>query len=156
MATKIATKKVHTKGVLFTFVDGETRDVLLSDLPKELIERAALHGLSQKCGDSYSGIQSLSEAKEQFKAVYDALKVGEWNRKGGGVGGLWVDALAKATGKDVEAAQAAWDKASEEKRKALKKHPDVVAAHAKLVAAKKAKAAKASTGDADSLNELFD
>jgi len=133
MATKIAGKTQGANFVRFNFVDGAEQIVYLNDLPEDMVQRAAVHGLAQKLGDSYSGAESLATAKEAFYASLASIEQGSWNRAGGGsTGGLWVEALAEATGKEYALCLAKWNEMDEATRKATKKHPTVKLAHAKM------------------------
>lgn len=93
--------------------------VLLSDLSKDMLARLALHGLSQKIGDSYAG---AADAENPTQYIKDAIREtiqqvvnGEWRvtSPGGIRVSLLARALARATGKTVEEAQAVVDHYSE-------------------------------------------
>ena len=92
--TSIATKSVaeDRSGVTFSFAGQDEPLVLsLSDLSEEMVINLALHGLSQKAGDSYSGEKDPVVARS---------KVGT-----GRISDL-AAALARATGKTIEQAVA--------------------------------------------------
>ena len=58
MSTKkelIVNENAEATGVRFTFDNGETFPADLHALPEAMIYRLAVHGLSQKLGDSYAG-----------------------------------------------------------------------------------------------------
>jgi len=128
----IAKKLVGESSITFTWADETSETIGLSLFNEAVIYRAALHGFSQKLGDSYSGITNVAEAKLAMHGVLAALKAGDWNRKGGSTGGIWVEALARATGETLEAALEAWDKMSDEVKTATKKHPDLIKAQAEI------------------------
>ena len=61
---RVATKEIDVAGktVTFTFVNGESVVCKLADVPTEMQTRLALHGMSQKIGDSFAGV--AKETKE--------------------------------------------------------------------------------------------
>ncbi len=122
----IAKKLVEDTSIIFIFADETSETIELDFFSKEIINRAALHGFSQKLGDSYSGITNVAEAKLAMHGVLAALRAGDWNRKGGSTGGKWVEALARATGETIERTLEAWDKMTDEVKAATKKHPDLI------------------------------
>lgn len=122
----IAKKLVEDTSIIFIFADETSETIELDFFSKEIINRAALHGFSQKLGDSYSGITNVAEAKLAMHGVLAALRAGDWNRKGGSTGGKWVEALARATGETIERTMEAWDKMTDEVKVATKKHPDLI------------------------------
>jgi len=122
----IAKKLVDESSITFIFADETSETIELEFFSEAIINRAALHGFSQKLGDSYSGITEVAEAKLAMHGVLAALKAGDWNRKGGSTGGKWVEALARATGETIERTLEAWDKMTDEVKAATKKHPDLI------------------------------
>jgi len=152
---KIATKKVTADSVTFVWADESTPTTIkLSELKPELVTRAALHGISQKGGDSYSQCTTIAEAKANLQATLDAFKQGDWNRSGTASGGVWVEAIAAVMNQPVEAILVQWAKKTDAEQAAAKKHPEVMAAKAKIDAARaasKAKAAKKSDAPAFTL-----
>jgi len=146
----IAKKVVENTVLTFQWADGTETMIDLSMFPKEIIERAALHGLSQKLGDSYSGAEGdVQRAFVMFKETLDALHSGDWNRKGGGIssGGIWVEALVRATGSDMETVLAKWNEMDEAEKAAIKKHDAVRLAKAQI----ELERAKAKAKDAPAL-----
>ena len=157
MATKVATKTpdVESKSVTWQFADGTTRQVFLSELSDDIITNLALHGLSQKGGDSYSGAESTSEAIERFNSVIDSLIAGDWNIGRAATGGIWVDALAQAAGVERSEALVKWNSADDETRKQLKAHPAIKAAKAEIELERaKAKAKAAGEGGSIDLDDI--
>lgn len=176
----LTAKADEAAGVAFAFPDGETVTIRLSELPREMVERLAVHGLSQKGGDSYASAGSeenpLGAAKEWLKATLEDLRKGAWRvtTAGGFRATMLARALARVTGQTVEAAQAVVDlnseldddgKPSENGKAWLKKmraNEQIKAATAAITledqkakeAKLKAQAAKAG-GDAGDLAALF-
>lgn len=119
--------------VTFKWADESSNTIKLSDLSDEVIAHAAAHGLSQKLGDSYSGAKSVTEAQIAFQEVLDALLAGDWNRKGGAsTGGIWVEALARASGETLADTLESWQAMDDATRKAVQKHPEVKVAKAQI------------------------
>ena len=138
MAKKIAKKitDVEAGTVTFQFTDESELVVSLADYSEDTVARAALHGLSQKVGDSYSGAESVKAARESAEATIENLKEGNWNtvREGSStprVGAL-AAALARATGKTVEEATEVINMMDDDQKKALRVHPQVKAASAAI------------------------
>lgn len=149
----IAKKLVDESSIKFIWAD-ETDEIISLELFSDaIVKRAALHGISQKLGDSYSGITNVPEAKIALHGVLASLVAGDWNRKGGSSGGIWVEALARATGETIETVLEAWDKMTDEVKAASKKHPDAIKAKAEIELERaQAKAASlAETGDVEPL-----
>lgn len=141
------------RAVVFTLGNGQSLTAGLDGLAEEIVERLAVHGLSQKIGDAaanFSKERDFLGAFGAMQAVYDNLKAGAWaSRSGGGTSDL-VAAIAKIKGVSLEDAQGAVDRATEEQIRDLKKHPAVKEAIAKIQAQRAKEAAKA----AGSLDEL--
>lgn len=147
----IAKKKVEGNSITWTWADGSKSVIKLDVFTKELIERSAVHGISQKLGDSYSGAITVVEAKVAFDSVLVALKAGDWNRKGTGTGGIWLEAIARAMKIELADVTAKWDSFTDAKQKIMKSHPDTKLAHAQIVAERAKKAQKAQSDDAPAL-----
>ena len=151
---KKASKSVTDTGISIAFESGETVTVELSQLNEDIIRKLALHGLSQKVGDSYAGAE-LAEAHELAGSVVERLLAGEWQqaREGGGAArvSMLVEALAAATGKTNEEALEVVKGMSEDQKKELKKHPAIAKELATIAAERAvAKAAKAEAALAGS------
>lgn len=147
---QIAKKVIEGTSITFKWADDSETVVNLDGFSEAILQHATLHGLSQKLGDSYSGAAgNVAYAKEMFEETLNALREGDWNRKGGGIssGGIWVEALARAAGEDMEAALAAWNEMDDETKAATRKHPAVKLAKAEI----EAERAKAKAADAPSI-----
>ena len=144
---QIAKKEIGESSITFTWADETTTEIALAGFNEAIIKRATLHGLSQKLGDSYSGAAGdVTKAKAMLMETLDALREGDWNRKGGGLssGGIWVEALAKAAGETLEAALTAWNEMDDATKAEMKKHTGVKLAKAEIeVERAKAKAVEA-------------
>jgi len=154
MAIKKAVS-TEDQSVAITFENGETASHTLAALTPEMVGQLALHGLSQKLGDSYAGAKD--QAQELVANVWKNLTDGNWSVRG--EGGTRVTQLAralvrklKAAGKEITEADAA-EKIAElddDAKKALNSACAVEIAAIKAedakVAAEKA-AAKAASGE---------
>jgi len=129
------TVDVDSGSVTFTFADeGAPVVVELSKVSDANMTRLALHGMSQKCGDSYAGAESIADAREAVLGVQEMLYSGEWSTRAPGEPrtSVLAEALARATGKTVEAAKAALDAMDDDTRKAVSAHPGVKKARAEI------------------------
>lgn len=126
--------------VSVVFSNGKAVEVGLADLSPEMVERLALHGLSQKLGDSYSGSGGdVMLAQGLCEATKDALLKGDWSQRGEGDGGMLADALAELTGQDLTTVRAKVAELSKEQKEGLKKRKDVKAVMARIKAERLAK-----------------
>lgn len=143
--------------VRLVFGNGVEVQGCLDNYTQEIIERLAIHGLSQKLGDSTSSFSKDRDFHGAFtsaQAVEDNLRAGVWAGKGGnGISDL-VAALAELQGASIEDAQAAVDKMDEEQLATIKKHPAVKKAIADLQAARAAELAKAAEPLGDLLKSV--
>ncbi len=94
--------------VAFAFTDAETVTFNIGDLDEKGLRRAALHGISQKGGDSYAGVKSVKEAQENLVKTLQAVEKGDWSTRVPGEPRITVlvSALARAAGKTEEEAKA--------------------------------------------------
>jgi NACalpha-BTF3-like transcription factor len=134
---EIAKKAVDVDNgtVTFTFADsGAPIVVELSKVSVANQNRLALHGMSQKCGDSYAGAESIPDAREAVLGVQEMLYSGEWSTRAPGEPRVAVlaEALARATGRTVEDAKVALAAMDEDTRKAVSAHPGVKKARAEM------------------------
>ena len=159
----IAEKSIsdETSILTFTFSDKtemtyDVREHITADLGAEtcaaIVEKApwlieeAVHGVSQKVGDSYAsagqkseeaGLTPLAWAKRVASAVLDSIKKGVFTRAGTGGGGepsLLAAACARVTGSTIEEAEATVEAMTKEQTKAAKAMPEIAAAIATIQA----------------------
>lgn len=151
----------------FAFTNGVSHDVSLSDLPDNVRDAAAWHGISQKLGDSYASAKGdADEAVESFETLIERLKEGEWvkAREGGARPSLVRDAVAAllvAKGEEVDEARlkAIAEKIKgKENREAALANPAIKAEYEKLKAKAAAdrakKAAEAAKGADEEATDL--
>lgn len=69
-------------GVVIQFPDETSAGITLADLPADIVTRLAVHGLSQKIGDSYAGAAKdanpLKYAKDAVTETIAQLVAGTW------------------------------------------------------------------------------
>ncbi len=94
--------------VAIAFPDETVAGIALADLPADVVIRLAVHGLSQKLGDSYASAKSqenpLGWAKNRVAEVIAQLKEGDWRvvTEGGPRITMLAKGLARATGQTLE------------------------------------------------------
>ena len=134
---------------------------VIGDLGKfnaEIIERLAIHGLSQKVGDSVSALSKTRDFHAAFgnmQEVVDNLEKGLWSARGGSSTSDLVAALASLTGEDTETIQTAIDQADDEKIAEFRKNPEVKAKILEMQAERQKAIAKANQEDAPSLGDML-
>lgn len=122
--TQIAKKTTTNASVVITFTNGKVLEVALSELAPEIVQQLAIHGLSQKLGDSYASCEGNADhGYAMASAVAENLKTGQWAARE--KGGLIFEALAAITGKPIAEVITTFNSLSEEQQKAVKKSPDV-------------------------------
>lgn len=154
--SKILPSDVGGKPRTVRFVLGNKVEVsgCLDDYTPEMVEMLAIHGLSQKVGDSASGFSKSRDFHAAFgamQAVADNLANGLWASRVGSSTSDLVQALANLQGVELEAAQAAVDAADEEQLATLRKHPAVKKEIAEIVA----KRLETAAANAPDLGELL-
>jgi hypothetical protein len=165
---KVQEKKFISK-LLPTDVGGQPRSVrvvlgngvevvgCLDNYTPEMVERLALHGLSQKLGDGGASFSKTNDYHGAFGAIQgieDNLRNNAWSvRTGGGTADL-TTAIAELQGLELSDADELVKRMTEEQLAEVKKHPKVKAKIAELVSARAAEAAKASP-DEDGLKSLL-
>lgn len=71
---------VEKESVTFGF-EGNNMEFRLDQLPGEMSTRLALHGLSQKLGDSYADSTKVTDPEKAATDVWNNLKEGNWGRE---------------------------------------------------------------------------
>lgn len=159
---KVARKDYDEDSATFsiTFADGSATEVALDSLPGNIVRLLALHGLSQKLGDSYASVKGdVAAAKEKFEATLTQLQSGEWKRarEGGGEGSSKVTELAEALARfknaPIEKANAVVANATDDQIKAWRGHPKIKAFIAQIRAEKAAARAEKAEGKADEADD---
>lgn len=149
---KVATKKVdlESQSLTIEFVDGAEEIIVgLRDLPENILPALALHGLSQKMGDSYSGEPEPREARAKATEVLERLMAGEWSarrERGPGSTSLTIEAIAALRGLTTDQVKAVWETLDDEQKKGIRANDGVKAEMARIKAARLAEKAK-DTGD---------
>lgn len=162
---KIADKMVDVarRAVVFSFVNGETVTARLDDLPQEMRDRLALHGMSQKGGDAYASAgdkdMSVADCADAVRSIVGNLQAGVWSAgRTAGPGGAVAEALMRLTGRSAEEVAEVLASMSKEGLAELKRRPDMKAELARIAAERaeaKARATAGGAGTGDDLGALF-
>lgn len=146
--------------VVFTFDDGSSETFDMAQVSDEISGRLALHGASQKIGDSYAGAgdaaDPLAYAKEAVRDTIAQLYAGDW-RVTGPSGPRISDlasAISRLKGMSIEEATKIVDSLSDEQKKLTKKHPQVAATLAVISAERAALRAAKLAESANAAGEL--
>lgn len=144
--------------IVFSFEEGEDVVFQMSELSEEIITKLALHGASQKIGDSYAGAAKacletgadpVEYARASVSQVIAQLVAGDWTVRTGAGGPTATDlskALAEATGANVDEWAEKLSESTPEEKKALRAHPAVKAILDRYRAERAAAKAAASEG----------
>lgn len=106
---RLAKKSIVDNTVSFAFGDeGSAGNVSvdITQFPDEIQTRFAVHGLSQKLGDSYAGIKSPADAMDQVNTLVKQLEKGDWTAASNAAGpkaGKVVRALFRLAEKQAKA-----------------------------------------------------
>lgn len=133
--------------VVFAFGNGAKLELCLDDLNDDMREQLALHGLSQKGGDSTSNLskdRDFAGGYAAVQSVLDNLRNGLWSSRAGSSTSDLVLAVAKILKIDEEAAAAKIRAASDEQLSAIRKNPQIKGEIAKIQEARAKEAAKAA------------
>lgn len=152
---RIATKSVGIDRVVFTFLNGYEIQAVLTDFSEAMVIKLALHGLSQKVGDSYASAESIDEAIISANAVVQNLEADAWSTKVSR-GGKIVEALAAFSGKPLNECLEVYSKMDDKAKAVLRKHPSIKLELATIEARRAKAAAEAVTEeDTTDLGALF-
>ena len=120
--------KAETRTVEVRFGNGLLVACGLDELKPEIVERLALHGLSQKMGDaasSFSKAENYHGAFGAIQSVVDNLQNGEWSSRGGSGTSDLAQAIAELQDLEIDEADEAVGKMDEEQIATFKKHPAI-------------------------------
>lgn len=157
---KILSKIVDAvaKTVTFKFADDTSQVLDLNQCSDEIVLNLALHGTSQKVGDSAAGAGSQSDpvafAKEQIKGVIGTLLEGKWTTRTPGAAkqNLVVEALARIRGTDVDTMREFYNELDDDQKKGVKANKQVKAMVSTIRSERDNKAADES---GESLESIF-
>jgi hypothetical protein len=144
--------------VVFSFEDGSSQTFELAKA-EAVIRHLALHGASQKIGDSYAGAgeeaDPVAYAKAAVADLIGRLYAGDWRQASAGGtkrASLLVLAFAEISGQSIEAATEYVEGLADEEKKALNGKPKIKAVVARIKAeramAAAERAAKAAEAEA--------
>jgi hypothetical protein len=135
--------------LLFRFANGNEHSLNPNELSEEIQNQLKYHGATQKLRDSFSSAKGdFAYAEGVLSKVIQQLRDGYWtgSRASGETKpktGELAQALANLKGVDLDTAQAAVERASEEKRKTWRSNASVAAEIASIRAENAKKRAKA-------------
>lgn len=124
-APKFLSKEASLDEVKFVLGNGQKLSVRLEYFPLEIQRQLAIHGLSQKVGDSAASCAKDKAYGAAFSAMsdtVDALMGGKWNSGRESSGGDLAIAISNLKGLALEDVQAAVRQATEETRKGWMKN----------------------------------
>ena len=153
---KFLQKKVDEIGrrVKCVLGNGVCVEVGLDELKPEIVTRLAMHGLSQKLGDSaasFSKEENFHGAFGAMQGTADNLLQGIWAAKGGSGTSDLAQAIAELQDVEIEEAEAAIARMDEDTLKIFKSHPEI---KLKIAEIQKARLA-AQVDKAPSLSDMF-
>lgn len=135
---------LETGSVTFKFSDGSEALFDVTRVSDEIRAKLALHGASQKIGDSYAGAgddeiaDPLAYAKERVADTIAQLYAGDWRTVTVGGGGILAEAMAAVSGLSREDCAAQLVELNDDEKKELRKKPKIAAALARIKLARDA------------------
>lgn len=150
---KIAKKFALESGVRIQFENGKTLEAELSKLSDLMIRRLAVHGLSQKLGDSYSGAESIGEAVKSATAVWTTIQNDRWSEGRSSDGGILAEAIARIKGISVDKVAETLADLDDDQKAGLRKNAKVKAM-IDLIKGERAKAKLEGSDDEDDLPDF--
>jgi hypothetical protein len=136
----------------FAFIGHPPLSVSFNTLPEVISETAKRHGISQKIGDTFANAEGdVDYAYGAVQAMIAQLQEGVWATRGDGIAPnkILAQALARITGRTVDACTIVLDKLPIDKRTVLAKRRDIKAAIATI-------RAETLPPAAESFDKLFD
>ena len=135
---------LESGSVVFKFEDGTEATFDVSRVSDAVRGQLALHGASQKIGDSYAGAgddeiaDPLAYAKERVADTIARLYAGEWRTATVGTGGILAEAMATVSGKTRDECAEILAGMSDDEKKDLRKKKKIAAALARIKLARDA------------------
>ena len=135
----------------FVFRNGQVREAALAR-DSALFAKAAAHGMDQKYGDEFAGLDDVEDCIEAFDNLSARIGRGEWSEKrvSDGMAGtsLLVRALAEVSGATVESIKAKLSTVDAKQKQALSRQTKVATVISRLKAERDAKKGKVEDADA--------
>ena len=155
---KKVSKAIDGESLTITFADESKFATTLDTYPDDIKIKLAMHGLSQKLGDSCAGAEP-EECADKINSVHNELVAGNWTSRVAGSSTprstMLAEALAQVAEVSIEEAAAKLAEKSDEEKKAIRNHSQIKAALAQIKAAKAAEAAQKAAetaGDSPALS----
>jgi hypothetical protein len=152
----------EANGIRFSFDNGEVFEADIDALPEAMIHRLAVHGLSQKLGDSYAGAKGKGMTDDDIaqgvRDLYAALKAGSFGTGRTSTGGKLLDAFirwAADAGKKADEAREAFNALDDDAKKELRKAAPIKAKLAEIEAERAEALARAVSDDDDDLTAKY-
>jgi len=128
MAKVIISKGVDNGVFSIQFADGRELRMNTHELSDTIKEALFDHGCGQKIGDAASGCKGdINTAYAECSSTIDALMSGDWNRRGGGNGGVLLEAMIEHFSGEYDASEvtAKYSGMTKELRAQTRKHPSI-------------------------------
>ena len=143
----VKTVDEEARSVSIDFSNGESVSLSMDEVPEAIQNRLALHGLSQKLGDSYASIKTVEGSIEACMSVKERLVIGDWVKAREGAGArptLVVQAVIRALEADGqtvddERRKAIMDKLSDKAERDAALENPVIDVHYQAIRAEAAK-----------------
>lgn len=147
-----------SNGIDFNFTHGEVLECTIENLSPEIQRHLMIHGLSQKVGDSYAGVDTPEECFEVASDMYRRLTEGDWKQVRAASStprtSQLLEAIVRVTGRSTEEVQIMLDSKSDDEKKAIRKNAQVGAAIAQIQAERAAEKAAKAAEDAKEAGEF--
>lgn len=153
---KVCTKTTNDDGsISFVFADKEVMKVSPGDFSDAIQSRLMSHGLSQKLGDSFAGVQSPVEARARVAQVIEGLTTENWTTRTPGEPrtNMLIEALAEIQKVEVDVMRKFVEGLDDETKKSVRSHPEVKAKMSEIRAKKDA--AAVAKADVAPLADMF-
>lgn len=144
---------LENQAVVFAFSNGKVVKLELGKISDVNRVRLALHGASQKAGDSYAGDETVEDAIKSCESTIQDLYNGNWSTRSVGSprSTLLAQAISRISKADIKQVVAQLEAMEEEKVKAIAKHPQIKA----MINTIKGEKLAAESAGAPDLNTLF-
>lgn len=127
---KKASVEVEGTTINFSFTSGENLSIDVTQLSDDIKLRGLVHGVRQKIQDAYAGVDA-EKAHVAATAVAQSILDGNWTQRTESSGGgamrtsMLAEALARATGQELDTCIETLATMEDEAKKAVRAHPQV-------------------------------
>lgn len=134
-------KTIAGNTITFTFANGDSFEANIHGLTAKMIDRLAVHGMSQKIGDACASESDPETCHAKCLAVWENLQRDVWSDRTS-TGGILAEALKRVSGRDMAECITALGKLDDKQKRALRQSADI----AKAIAEISAERAEGNTG----------